>query len=73
MTDLLPYVIPGAAGLLGLLFAPAVDRWLERFDAWVDERLSGRVRRSDCKRNCKRTDDNEVSRGGMSGRSGPRF
>ena len=25
-----------AAGLLGLLLALAVDRWVERFDAWVE-------------------------------------
>ncbi len=24
--------------LLGLFFAPAVDRWVERFDAWVEGR-----------------------------------
>ena len=30
---------PAAAGLLALLLAPAVDRWWERFDAWVGERL----------------------------------
>ena len=34
MTDLLPYALALAAGLLGLLFAPAVDRWVERFDRW---------------------------------------
>ena len=33
--DLLPYALPTAAGLLVLLLAPAVDRWVERFDAWV--------------------------------------
>ncbi len=38
MTDLLPYAIPAAAGLLALLLAPAVDRWAERFDAWVEGR-----------------------------------
>ena len=27
MTDLLPYALPAAAGLLALLLAPAVDRW----------------------------------------------
>ena len=32
MTDLLSYALPVAAGLL----APAVDRWLERFDAWAE-------------------------------------
>jgi hypothetical protein len=26
MSDLLPYALPAAAGLLALLFAPAVDR-----------------------------------------------
>ena len=41
MTDLLPYALPAAAGLLGLLLAPAVDRWAERFDAWLDARLGG--------------------------------
>ena len=30
-----------AAGLLALLLAPAVDRWVERFDEWVDRRLKG--------------------------------
>ena len=34
MTDALPSALP-AAGLL----APAVDRWVERFDAWVDRRF----------------------------------
>lgn len=38
-TDFLPYALPLAAGLLALLFAPAVKRWVERFDAWVEERL----------------------------------
>ena len=38
MTDALPYALPLAAGLAGLLFAPAVDRWAERFDAWVEQR-----------------------------------
>ena len=33
MTDLLPYVLPLAAALLGLVFAPTVDRSAERFDA----------------------------------------
>ena len=28
--------LPAAAGLLALLFAPAVDRWWERFDVWVE-------------------------------------
>ena len=36
MTDLLPYALPAAAGLLALLLAPAVDRWWERFDPWVE-------------------------------------
>ncbi len=39
MTDLLPYALPASAGLLALLLAPAMDRWVERFDAWVGERL----------------------------------
>ncbi len=43
MTSLLPYALPAAAGLLALLLAPAVDRWWERFDAWVEGRLSRRV------------------------------
>ena len=31
---------PGALAKANwLLFAPAVDRWVERFDAWVGERL----------------------------------
>ncbi len=38
MTDLHPYTLPAAAELLGLLLAPAVDRWAERFDAWVEGR-----------------------------------
>jgi hypothetical protein len=33
MTDLLPYALPLAAGLLGLLFAPDADCWAERFDS----------------------------------------
>ncbi len=36
MTDLLPYALPAAAGVLALLLAPAVDRWGERFDTRVD-------------------------------------
>ena len=40
MTDLLPYALPAAAaGLLALLLAPAVDRWVERFDGWVERRF----------------------------------
>ena len=35
MADLLPYVLAAAAGLLALLLAPAVDRWVERFDEWM--------------------------------------
>ncbi len=31
MTNLLPYALPAGAGLLALLLAPAVDRWVERF------------------------------------------
>ena len=38
MTDALPYPLPAAATLLALLLAPAVDRWWERFDAWVEGR-----------------------------------
>ena len=38
MTDLLPYALPLAAGLLGL-FTPAVDRWVERFDSWAEGRF----------------------------------
>jgi hypothetical protein len=41
MTDLLPYALPAAAVLLALLLAPAVDRCVERFDAWVGEQLKG--------------------------------
>ncbi len=40
MTDLLPYALSAAAGPLGLLFAPAVDRWMECFYTWVDTRLN---------------------------------
>ncbi len=36
MTDLLPYALPLAAGLLALLLAPAVDRWVVWIDAWMD-------------------------------------
>ncbi len=39
MTDAFPYALPAAAGLLALTFAPAVDRWVERFDAWVEGRF----------------------------------
>ena len=39
-TDALPYTLPLAAGLLRLQFAPAVDRWWERFDAWVERRTA---------------------------------
>ncbi len=35
MTHTLPYALSAAAGLLALLLAPAVDRWADRFDAWV--------------------------------------
>ena len=41
MPDLLPYALPAVAGLLALFLAPAVDRWAERFDAWVEARLQG--------------------------------
>ncbi len=44
MTDLLLYALPGVAGLLGLLLAPAVDRWGERIDAWVEGRLNRRTK-----------------------------
>ena len=44
MTDILLYALPAAAGLLALLFAPAADRWVERFDAWVEGRLKARQR-----------------------------
>jgi hypothetical protein len=27
------------AGLLALLLTPAVDRWVERFDTWLEGRL----------------------------------
>ncbi len=46
MTDVFPYALPAVAGLLALLFAPAVDRWAERFDAWVEERLRERGERA---------------------------
>ncbi len=38
MSDALLNALPLAAGLLALLLAPAVDRWWERFDAWVERR-----------------------------------
>lgn len=38
MTAVLLYVIAAVAGLQGLFLAPAVDRWAERFDAWVERR-----------------------------------
>ena len=41
MIDLLPYALAAAAGLMGLLLAPAVDRWVDRLDAWVDGRMKG--------------------------------
>ena len=44
MTDTFPYALPAAAGLVALLLAPAVDRWVERFDAWVEGRLTARQR-----------------------------
>ncbi len=31
--------LPAAPGLLTLLFAPAVDRWGERFDEWTETLL----------------------------------
>ncbi len=36
MIDVLLALLPATAGLLALLFAPAVERWVERFDAWVE-------------------------------------
>lgn len=42
MTDLLPYALPLASGLLALLLAPALGRWAERFDARVEGRLGNR-------------------------------
>ncbi len=39
MSDSLPYALPAAVGLLALLLAPAVDRWWERFDAWLEGRF----------------------------------
>ncbi len=36
LIDAIPYAVPLAGGLLALLFTPAVDRWVERFDAWVE-------------------------------------
>ena len=44
LIDALPYALATAAGLLALLFAPAVDRWVERFDALVEGRLRARKR-----------------------------
>ncbi len=40
MTDVVPYALSAAAGLLALLLVPAVDRWWERFDVWVEGRLN---------------------------------
>ncbi len=37
-----PITYRSRAGLLALLLAPAVDRWVERFDAWVDRRFDSR-------------------------------
>ena len=48
MSDALLNALPLAAGLLALLLAPAVDRWEERFDAWVEGRL--KVRRGKAER-----------------------
>ncbi len=39
LTDLLPYALPAAAGLVGLLLAPVVGRWVEQFDVWMEGRL----------------------------------
>ena len=39
MADILPIAVPAALGLRGLLFAPAIDRWAERLERWVDGRL----------------------------------
>ena len=41
MTDLFPYALHAAAGLLAPQLASAVDRWAEWLDAWVGERLRG--------------------------------
>ena len=40
MTDILPIAVPAGLGLLGILLAPAVERWAERLERWVDGRLS---------------------------------
>jgi len=39
MTDILPIAVPAGLDLLGLLFAPAVDRWAERLERWANGRL----------------------------------
>ncbi len=41
MTDILPILVPAALGLLGLLLGPAVDRWAERLERWLNGRLKG--------------------------------
>ena len=35
-----PITYGSRAGLLALLLAPAVDRWWERFDAWLEGRFN---------------------------------
>lgn len=39
MADILLIAVPAALGLLAILFGPAVDRWAERLERWVDGRL----------------------------------
>ena len=36
-----PIAVPAALGLLGLLLGPAVDRWAERLEHWLNGRLKG--------------------------------
>jgi len=39
MADILPIAVPAALGLLAILFGPAVDRWAERLERWINRRL----------------------------------
>jgi len=41
LADSLSILVPAALGLLAILFGPAVDRWLERLEHWLNGHLKG--------------------------------
>ena len=59
MTDARAYTLPAASGLLGLLFAPAVDCRVEQFDAWVRVTV-GRAERRPAKKRSPLTRDSSL-------------